>query len=138
MFQNALDAGARKIRIGMEAVSGVSGQPTVRITFLDNGKGMSRDTLEQVFFRLGSSTKNADMTTIGGFGRARLLTCFSMANYAIRTGNLAVSGSGAQYRINQISAADGPVNGRSDEHTSELQSLMRISYAVFCLKKKTT
>src|SRR3546814_6756715 len=37
--------------------------------------------------------------------------------------------------------ADGPVavtraGGRSEEHTSELQSLMRISYAVFCLKKK--
>src|SRR3546814_6551487 len=30
-----------------------------------------------------------------------------------------------------------PVGGRSEEHTSELQSLMRISYAVFCLKKKT-
>src|SRR3546814_8853526 len=32
----------------------------------------------------------------------------------------------------------GNVNGisRSEEHTSELQSLMRISYAVFCLKKK--
>src|SRR3546814_19968674 len=30
------------------------------------------------------------------------------------------------------------VSGRSEEHTSELQSLMRISYAVFCLKKKTT
>src|SRR3546814_5303741 len=28
-------------------------------------------------------------------------------------------------------------HGRSEEHTSELQSLMRISYAVFCLKKKT-
>src|SRR3546814_7708980 len=28
------------------------------------------------------------------------------------------------------------VNERSEEHTSELQSLMRISYAVFCLKKK--
>src|SRR3546814_9027547 len=28
--------------------------------------------------------------------------------------------------------------GRSEEHTSELQSLMRSSYAVFCLKKKTT
>src|SRR3546814_3978778 len=28
-------------------------------------------------------------------------------------------------------------NDRSEEHTSELQSLMRISYAVFCLKKKT-
>src|SRR3546814_8434443 len=29
-----------------------------------------------------------------------------------------------------------PVMKRSEEHTSELQSLMRISYAVFCLKKK--
>src|SRR3546814_9577353 len=33
------------------------------------------------------------------------------------------------------SLRDQPV--RSEEHTSELQSLMRISYAVFCLKKKT-
>src|SRR3546814_8112848 len=31
-----------------------------------------------------------------------------------------------------------PTTSRSEEHTSELQSLMRISYAVFCLKKKTT
>src|SRR3546814_253566 len=30
-----------------------------------------------------------------------------------------------------------PLLRRSEEHTSELQSLMRISYAVFCLKKKT-
>src|SRR3546814_1894708 len=36
-------------------------------------------------------------------------------------------------------AANGRASGvRSEEHTSELQSLMRISYAVFCLKKKTT
>src|SRR3546814_8071818 len=32
---------------------------------------------------------------------------------------------------------DAPRGPRSEEHTSELQSLMRISYAVFCLKKKT-
>src|SRR3546814_1759185 len=31
-----------------------------------------------------------------------------------------------------------PDGARSEEHTSELQSLMRISYAVFCLKKKKT
>src|SRR3546814_6007753 len=41
----------------------------------------------------------------------------------------------------QIDALDGKVHesaqvDRSEEHTSELQSLMRISYAVFCLKKK--
>src|SRR3546814_2592349 len=32
--------------------------------------------------------------------------------------------------------AHGRIGQRSEEHTSELQSLMRISYAVFCLKKK--
>src|SRR3546814_1586951 len=32
--------------------------------------------------------------------------------------------------------AEQAEHGRSEEHTSELQSLMRISYAVFCLKKK--
>src|SRR3546814_1446590 len=32
--------------------------------------------------------------------------------------------------------ADRKIVSRSEEHTSELQSLMRISYAVFCLKKK--
>src|SRR3546814_5019801 len=37
-------------------------------------------------------------------------------------------------RLQEISGA----LGRSEEHTSELQSLMRISYAVFCLKKKNT
>src|SRR3546814_1395594 len=37
----------------------------------------------------------------------------------------------------EIACAGLPA-GRSEEHTSELQSLMRISYAVFCLKKKTS
>src|SRR3546814_2340170 len=40
--------------------------------------------------------------------------------------------SGTQH----IHLADQVVQERSEEHTSELQSLMRISYAVFCLKKK--
>src|SRR3546814_2597828 len=40
-------------------------------------------------------------------------------------------------RLVMSAAVDGPVAFRSEEHTSELQSIMRISYAVFCLKKKT-
>src|SRR3546814_10938590 len=42
-------------------------------------------------------------------------------------------------QVRQISVPttlSGGEFGRSEEHTSELQSLMRISYAVFCLKKK--
>src|SRR3546814_7771143 len=42
---------------------------------------------------------------------------------------------GQQQRRLQIGE---PRRHRSEEHTSELQSLMRISYAVFCLKKKNT
>src|SRR3546814_1783001 len=37
-----------------------------------------------------------------------------------------------------VDTAIGAIPFRSEEHTSELQSLMRISYAVFCLKKKNT
>src|SRR3546814_2863489 len=44
---------------------------------------------------------------------------------------LAIS-AGARYGIGAVEAP----SLRSEEHTSELQSLMRISYAVFCLKKK--
>src|SRR3546814_10804450 len=45
--------------------------------------------------------------------------------------------SGAPARGPYPVLAPEPVDGaRSEEHTSELQSLMRISYAVFCLKKK--
>src|SRR3546814_8889473 len=43
-------------------------------------------------------------------------------------------------RVEVVSPAgdlEAVVAPRSEEHTSELQSLMRISYAVFCLKKKT-
>src|SRR3546814_3226115 len=42
--------------------------------------------------------------------------------------------AGARPHLHLIAFRDG--HGRSEEHTSELQSLMRISYAVFCLKKK--
>src|SRR3546814_8052274 len=57
---------------------------------------------------------------------------------------VAGGGGGLQSRrrLRQRQCADhprralDPVRLRSEEHTSELQSLMRISYAVFCLKKK--
>src|SRR3546814_4492602 len=50
------------------------------------------------------------------------------------------AGCGVARPINPHRRYHGPCKsgwvGRSEEHTSELQSLMRISYAVFCLKKK--
>src|SRR3546814_10696078 len=54
-----------------------------------------------------------------------------------QSGYLGIGGPGSDYLAR--SEATGRALGadvRSEEHTSELQSLMRISYAVFCLKKK--
>src|SRR3546814_3076605 len=65
----------------------------------------------------------------------------------IGNGGLAVRlGGGETMMAASVVAATGTfgaphipvIEGRSEEHTSELQSLMRISYAVFCLKKKTS
>src|SRR3546814_8634650 len=61
-----------------------------------------------------------------------------------RTNPLIVGGgpAGAAAAMRLLDAGIKPIvierqaAGRSEEHTSELQSLMRISYAVFCLKKK--
>src|SRR3546814_8347297 len=46
------------------------------------------------------------------------------------------SWEGEKRRCRIAISKTGGKAGRSEEHTSELQSLMRISYAVFCLKKK--
>src|SRR3546814_4533490 len=62
----------------------------------------------------------------------------------IEAPHLALGGAGASSDAGVLAlgvdadhrAVDDQQVGRSEEHTSELQSLMRISYAVFCLKKK--
>src|SRR3546814_1425912 len=67
-----------------------------------------------------------------------------------RDGNVIGSGAGRKVRGSEAAGCACRVNhsrrqaapgrhrqARSEEHTSELQSLMRISYAVFCLNKKT-
>src|SRR3546814_4495215 len=62
--------------------------------------------------------------------RARALLGFAVVVLAL--GGLA----GWYFKLQVLDHADN-AKRRSEEHTSELQSLMRISYAVFCLKKKT-
>src|SRR3546814_4511883 len=48
------------------------------------------------------------------------------------------SGTGTRRCAGRFTTSAASPSTRSEEHTSELQSLMRISYAVFCLKKKKT
>src|SRR3546814_5476996 len=66
------------------------------------------------------------------------------ANQGYSLGGLILNVAGkvtANYWLSHVynpAAGQAHREGRSEEHTSELQSLMRISYAVFCLKKKNT
>src|SRR3546814_963056 len=62
-------------------------------------------------------------------------TLFKVMFLDLGKSNYFVADSGSSY-IKDIIIEKIPKT-RSEEHTSELQSLMRISYAVFCLKKKT-
>src|SRR3546814_2800557 len=53
-------------------------------------------------------------------------------------GSALIKLSAVKPEFRSITAPAVVVDARSEEHTSELQSLMRISYAVFCLNKKTS
>lgn len=93
LIQNAVDAKAKRIEI--EIVSDDNG---TALSFADNGTGMSREVLENVFFSLGATTKKGSDTT-GGFGKARTLICLAQRSYEIRTRDMRVEGSGASYEI---------------------------------------
>src|SRR3546814_4193827 len=60
------------------------------------------------------------------------------ATYRPPEAPLASAPSPGSPRRGPLAGVPSPALLRSEEHTSELQSLMRISYAVFCLKKKKT
>src|SRR3546814_8796058 len=75
----------------------------------------------------------------GGDGTRRCDLPRSTPALGRRLGRLVLPGSGASRDRLPLRPRDfdaGDHRCRSEEHTSELQSLMRISYAVFCLKKK--
>src|SRR3546814_10610203 len=105
--------------------------------------GFDADAIENAFIRnmrggkiRGGSTisqqtaKNAFLWQNGGFFRKGLEAWFTIL----------IENLWGKKRIMEVYlnvAETGIGTYRSEEHTSELQSLMRISYAVFCLKKKT-
>src|SRR3546814_6524558 len=66
-----------------------------------------------------------------------LMSARKLFPWAATSTRLPVRTAGAMESF-QNGTTRSTVSFRSEEHTSELQSLMRISYAVFCLKKKIT
>src|SRR3546814_5549102 len=97
--------------------------------------------------RISDWSSDVCSSDLGGEGRAKLSdanNCFNLNSLVAETvpGRFSQR-SGAMRQFGELMTLLGiepgeaqAIAGRSEEHTSELQSLMRISYAVFCLKKK--
>ncbi len=117
LFHNSTDAGADRftINMGITAAIGAFGEEiephdVIRLEFTDNGRGMTRETLENVFFNVGMTTKSGS-GAVGGFGTARQMLCFSHDSYQIHTGNLLVEGNGPRYALHDLPPGYEPVKG---------------------------
>src|SRR3546814_1301045 len=85
--------------------------------------------------------ESADVDGASTLQKFRFVTFPSMQNLYITCTLLSTIMSLGDFNSIYLLTGGGPADAtqtlaRSEEHTSELQSLMRISYAVFCLKKK--
>src|SRR3546814_1346745 len=108
-------------------------------TIADNSAGTVGRVTAAVGTVLGGLTSLLMIIVLGIFiaieprlyerGVAWMLPMKSRENFYITTARMG-------FTLRRLMA--GRLLGRSEEHTSELQSLMRISYAVFCLQKKKT
>src|SRR3546814_4344406 len=78
------------------------------------------------------ASNDMERRTVGTVARRAKTTSIPLESFVRSTSGHSRSSTGF------TSGALRFVTARSEEHTSELQSLMRISYAVFCLKKKNT
>src|SRR3546814_7920815 len=87
------------------------------LSYLSQGKGA--EEIKNDYGKISSSTSGTILRKIVGIEQQGSSTVFGEPSFDIN---------------DLFQKVDG--KGRSEEHTSELQSLMRISYAVFCLQKK--
>lgn len=128
LLQNSVDAGAKQIDI--QLIESEEGQ--VCISVADNGCGMTREVLDKVYFALGETTKTGG-GSIGGFGRARIMTCFGHDRYEIETLNNHVQGKGGEYLIDDIDNQPGCLIKvwMSDTSSTEMKNIL-INYLQTC------
>src|SRR3546814_2896508 len=91
--------------------------------------------------QVGAAVVGAGRTGAVGVERTRVVAVAGVEQVEHGAAGEGLAGAPAARRQHAVEHVDAAAHraddvGRSEEHTSELQSLMRLSYAVFCLKKK--
>src|SRR3546814_4112378 len=100
-----------------------------------------RSTRTDTLFPYTTLFRSFDGKTMAGSGRGTMTLAHELDRYLSVRRSLGYDFGTAERALRRfVQYADeqgvNHITTRSEEHTSELQSLMRISYAVFCLKKK--
>src|SRR3546814_4671508 len=101
------------------------------------GPSLEPDALLRMIDILNPANEPGRLTLITRYGHDKIEAHLPKLVRAVKREGREVVWSCDPMHGNVIKSASG-YKTRSEEHTSELQSLMRISYAVFCLKKKNT
>jgi len=119
-YQNSVDAGARNIWV-------ICDESLRTIKVVDDGHGMSMDTLQNKLLVLGGSEKRSGST--GAFGKAKELLFFSWERYEIKTRDLHCIGQGSSYEIKKRNPNDDKRETVCEIVIPEDEDFSRISYS---------
>ncbi|WP_338924159.1 ATP-binding protein (plasmid) [Pseudomonas silesiensis] len=96
-MQNSLDAGATRIDF---TLASEPDSDFLTLVCQDNGSGMDKDTLLNVFLELGGSKKPEG--GIGGFGHAKIVLAFAHKEWRLSTHDMEVTGVGGEYSLKSL------------------------------------
>lgn len=121
-LQNSVDCGSKNIYVEVTLKDG----DTV-LTVENDGKSMTEDILVGKLLSLGSSGKDFQGESVGGFGKAKEILYFCHKHYTIRSGSLQVDGSGAQYELKRGQKQKGTLSRivLAGDHKEELEDQVR-------------
>jgi hypothetical protein len=94
LVQNSFDARSSKIDFTFK-----QNDDFIIVECIDNGKGMDRDVITDVFLCLGGSVKEEG--AVGGFGQAKIIILFAHQEYEIYSKNSYVNGKGGNYNLSE-------------------------------------
>lgn len=102
ILQNSIDCGSRNIHIRVMEVDPDGERPRTLVTVGNDGAPMTREILVDKLLSLGSSGKDFQSGSVGGFGKAKEILYFAHDRYEIVSGEWVVRGSGAMYDLTPL------------------------------------